>query len=118
MILPNLLNMALTLVPQQSVQWFRYLGSVTQPNGLDVSSFDAGVIAYGSFQPVAKSAYQTLGLDFSKEYVRLFTSTPIVVLGRNIAGDEFVFAGNRYHVMDNTEWLNVNGWNENMAVRQ
>lgn len=113
----NLLNLALSVQPKQTVQYFAYGGSVLQPDGRKVSSFAAPVNLVGSFQPVPRSAYQAMGLDFSREFVSFFASSAIAVLQRDIAGDEFVFAGSRYHVMSNTEWFNVNGWNANLAVK-
>lgn len=115
----NLLNIALGVQPKQTVQWFAYAsGTSTQtPDGMEVSGFAAAVNVVGSFQPVPRESYQTLGLDFDREYVQFFASTNIQPLQRDIAGDEFVFAGERFHVMSDTDWFAVNGWKSNMAVK-
>lgn len=115
--IPNLLNKALRLIPSQSVQWYQFVSSTTGGNGLDVSTFAVPVTVTGSFQPVPRNMYEQLGLELNKDYCNFFTSAAFGDLTRDIAGDEFVFAGDRYKVMSNTEWQPVNGWQSSMAVK-
>lgn len=116
--LPNLLNLALsTPLPKQTVQWYQFVSKTTNEIGLDVDTFAAPVGVIGSFQPVPRSKLQFMGLDYNKSYCQFYTSTAFADLMRDAAGDQFVFAGDRYQVMSNTEWFNVNGWNGSLAVK-
>lgn len=115
--LPNLLNLALTVIPKQIVQWYTQAGNTVLPNAQKVSVFAAPVDVVGSFQPVPRNMYEQLGLELNKEYVNFYTSTAMADLSRIKAGDEFVFVDDRYKVMSKTEWMKVNGWNGEMAVK-
>lgn len=113
----NLLNLALTVIPKQSVEWFRDNGKTTNEIGLDVTTFVDGGIIKGSFQPVPRDKLQELGLDYNKSYCNFFVSTNMIDLTRDKSGDQFVFAGERYQVISNTEWFQIDGWNGSMAVK-
>jgi hypothetical protein len=113
----NLLKLAGTVISLQSVTWYKFTGSVLNDIGLQVSQFAAGKTVKGSFQPVARSQFQALGLEFNKDYVSFYTSASFEDITRDIAGDQFVFAGDRYQVLSNTEWKSVDGWNNSIAVK-
>lgn len=115
--LPNLLNLALTVIPSQTVSWMRFESYIDQPNGQQSPQFYAPYTVVGSFQPVQRANFQNLGLDFNKEYVQFRTSSPAQDMGRDIAGDRFIFAGATYQVMSKTDWQNVNGWTNELAVK-
>lgn len=112
----NLLKLAMTVIPKQTVLYSQYTGKTTNGIGLDVNSYAAAVNITGSFQPVPRDKLQNMGLDYNKSYCNFYTSTPLADLERDGAGDRFVFGGKTYQVMSNTEWLNVDGWNGSLAV--
>lgn len=112
----NLLNLAMTVIPKQTVLYSKFTGKVTNSIGLDVNSFAAAANVTGSFQPVPRDKLQNMGLDYNKTYCRFYTSTAFADLERDGAGDRFIFGGRTYQVMSNVEWINVDGWNSSLAV--
>ncbi len=115
--LPNLLNLALNVVPKQTVQWYRATGRSTGETGYDVTTFAPPVAVSGSFQIVSHDKFEQMGLDFKREYVKFYVSMVLGDLERDMTGDQFTFAGARYQVMANEDWYAVNGWNASMAVK-
>jgi len=85
--------------------------------GLQVPTFAAPVTIYGSFQPIPRSMFELLGLEFNKDYVTFYVTNLVQDVARNKAPDEFVFNGNRYRVMTASDWNLVDGWNNPIAVK-
>jgi hypothetical protein len=112
----NLLNLALKVIPKQTVLYSQFTGRTTNSIGLDVISFAAAVNVTGSFQPVPREKIENMGLDYNKSYCNFYTSTPLADLMRDTAGDRFVFGGRTYQVMSNIDWTNVDAWLCSLAV--
>lgn len=112
MIVPgsNLLNMAFGLIGQQVVQWSSFLGLVTNAAGTKVPTWAAPIALGGSFQPVARTLYQQLGLDFNKSYANFYASADIMDVLRNKTGDRLAYAGRTYQVLSNNDWIAQDGW--------
>jgi hypothetical protein len=115
--LPNLVNLALTVLPRQCVQWYQQNPRTTNAVGLDVTTYKTPVNVYGSFQILNHDKFEAMGLDFKREYVTFWVSQVFGDIERDMSGDRFVFAGNTYQVMANEDWFNINGWNASMAVK-
>lgn len=112
----NLLKLAQSVIGTNSVQYSAFVSAPANAIGLKVSSYATAIPLKGNFQPVPRSNFQNLGLDFNKEYCKFYVSYPLTDLQRDKAGDRFVFGGKTYQVMSNTEWLNIDGWIGSMAV--
>lgn len=112
----NLLNMALTVIRPQTIQFFAFTGRATNAIGLDEATYAAPVAVRGSVQPVPRSQYQRMGLDYNKRYVNLYASTDIDDLARDTAGDQIEFNGRRYEIMGEDDWFPQDGWNGTLAV--
>ena len=113
----NILRRALRVIRPQSAQWYSSTGRTANAIGLLVTTFAEPVTVTGSFQPIDRKLYQLLGLEWSKEYVTYYLTYPVNDVERDQAPDEFVFNGNRYRVMTDTDWNLVDGWNSPIAVR-
>lgn len=112
----NLLALALGVIARQPVYLLRFAQNVRQATGVDLAQYEAPEVATGSVQPVSKSNYERLGLDWSKDYVSLFTSIDVRTLGRDGAGDVFIYQDRYYHAQDRTNWIGQDGWNEVLGV--
>lgn len=113
----NLLRLAIGVIGAQTVMWSHATGRTNNIIGLLVTTYADPVAVTGSFQPVPRALIETLGLDFNKEYVTFFTTTSFQDIGRDDAPDKFVFDGSTYQVLNNTEWMAVDGWNSSIAVK-
>ena len=106
----NVLNMAFRIIAQEGVVYYHYLGRTQNSVGQDVSQYSPGRKLTGSFQPVPRVLYQTLGLDFNKSYYTFYVSYNVVDLGRSVAGDQIAFNGQRYQCEADNDWYQIDGW--------
>jgi hypothetical protein len=102
----NLLAQALSNLPKQTVMWYANPKTVTQANGLDLTTFDPPAPVLGSWQPIARKDYQALGLDMQKQFAMFYTTAPIVVDSRGVNGEQVTFGNQRYA----TYGADVYGW--------
>lgn len=117
MSLGNLLLKALSAVPPSSLVYKKFLGNKRAPNGMLLPNYDEPVvISNASIQPVPTRIYQILGLDFQREYRRVFVPTSAVSLERQLSPDIFEFDGNTWRSVGNTPWHSYDGWNELIVV--
>lgn len=106
----NLLALASTVIRPQAVQYFRWTGKTTNDIGFEVPTFAAGVTVYGSFQPVSRDKFETLGLDFSKEYATFYATGVFRPVMRATQPDQFAFNSKRWEVRDLVDWFAQDGW--------
>ena len=112
----NLLNMALTVIQRQSVQYYQYDGRTLNAVGQDVTTYLAPVTKVGSWQPIPRHLYEQLGLDLQKNYFNFYTSNDVLDVQRDVSGDQIVFEGSKYQCESNTEWYKLDGWKGVLCV--
>jgi len=112
----NILNMAFRVIAQQALVYYHYLGRTQNAIGQDVSQYSDGKTIYGSFQPVQRSLYMTLGLDLQKDYWNFYASNNMQDIERSVAGDQIAFNGQRYQCESNADWFQIDGWKGSIFV--
>ena len=65
----NILKTALSVIGQQSFQFYKFTGRTTNALGYDQSSFASPVTLKGSIQAMSRSIYHEYGLDLEKNYI-------------------------------------------------
>lgn len=117
MSLGNVLLKALSVIPPSSVLYRKFKGNNRAPNGMLLPEFEEGVlIQNASVQPVSTRVYQMLGLNFQKEYRRIFVPTAAVALEGQLSSDIFEFDNKVWRSIGNTPWHSYDGWNEIIVV--
>lgn len=115
----NLLRQALSMIGSQAVTYYADAGRATTATGRDVTYFQEGVaVTEGSVQAVPRNRYESLGLDFSRNYVTWFVPQNVIGLGRNVSGDNIEFNGRRYDIETMTNWYAQDGWVECLCVER
>lgn len=112
----NLLNMAFGAIAQQTVAYYVNTGRTANSIGMQVPSFAAPVNVRGSFQPVPRSKYEYMGLDFQKNYFNFYVSRSVIDLARGVAGDQLVFNGKKFQCESKTDWFGIDGWDAVLCV--
>lgn len=112
----NLLNMAFRVIARQGVVYYHYLGRTQNSVGQDISEYSPGKLLLGSFQPVPRALYETLGLDFQKSYWTFYVSSNVSDVARGVSGDQIGFNGQRYQCESNNDWYQVDGWKGSIFV--
>lgn len=113
----NLLVDALDVIGVQNFLYYQYLGRTTNAIGLDVAARSPGISVSGSFQPVPRSLYAHMGLDFQKYYANFYVPQNVIDIERNSAGDQFSYNGKLFQVLSRTDWHGVNGWVAFLAIQ-
>jgi len=112
----NTLRMALSIQGKQAISYRSFLSRSVNANGNYVSAFNDPVTIYGSVQPLQRSLYQQLGLDFQKNYVTLYVTKSVADVKRGTSGDQFDFNGRTWQLLSNLDWFAVDGWSGVLCV--
>jgi E217 collar protein gp28 len=112
----SLLKMAQRLIPPEQVELSKWLSNSPLTTGVKKPVFADPVCIAANVQAVPRTMYETLALDFQKDYVILYTSTPLRDLERNDGCDRIDYGGRRYTVESNTDWTNQDGWLGSICV--
>lgn len=107
----NLLNLALSVIDSQTLEYHAFAGRQTNAAGYDVAEYAEPVPVVGSFQPVPRTQYANLGLDYQKTYWNFYVSADLLDVSRDVSGDQLVFDGLRYQCESITPWRSIDGWN-------
>ena len=113
----NLLNMALSIITPQVVQYFAATGRTTNAAGMRVTSYAPSMDISGSFQPIPRTLNHQLGLDLQADYAMFYSSQLIADVGRDRSGDQIQFAGGRWQAVSANDWTPVDGWNGLLFVK-
>lgn len=114
----NILAQALSVIKSTPVMYYQNTGRTTNAAGYDVATFAAGImIKAGSLQPIPKSRYTQLNLDFQKTYFNWYVpNLPVLDLQRDVSGDQVEYNGRRLQVESLTDWLTIDGWKAVLMV--
>jgi hypothetical protein len=108
--LPNLLNMAMTVVGQQSFTYYRFLSRSLNAVGQDVAIYDAPKQVSGQVQAAPRKLFDDYGLEFQESAIVFYVSRDIIDIDRNVSGDQIKFGNKIYKCLTQTSWLQINGW--------
>jgi hypothetical protein len=112
----NLLNMCLTLIHKQTVQYYQFVSRETNSVGQDITTYASPIILVGSFQPVPRKLYELYGLDLQKDYSTFYTSNNLLDITRDVSGDQIAYIGRRYQVESDNDWFSQDGWKGVLCV--
>lgn len=112
----NLLNLAMSAIQKQALGYLAYTGRSTAANGDLVPTYATVTTVYGSIQPVKRSLYEQMGLDFQKGYYNIFVQLDVADIKRASAGDQFTFGGKKFQVLSNEPWFQMDGWDQTLCV--
>ena len=108
--------MALSVIASQSFGWRQFTGRTVNGIGIDIPSYAPSVLLRGSVQPVPRTLFQELGLDWKRKYITIFNFHQVTGVERDSAGDRVDFDGKEFQVLSEDEWTNLDGWSETLCV--
>ncbi len=112
----NILAIAQTVQSKLPFIHRQYTGRTTNALGFDVATYTP-IDRTGSIQAVDRKLYTQMGLDFKKSYIAIWVTADLADLGRGRAGDQVVFGGQLYEIMDQVDWFPIDGWDQVVCVR-
>lgn len=112
----NVLAYAFQAIAQTTIIYYQFVSRSLNSIGQDVAVYDSPVSLMGSWQPVQRNLYQSLGLDFQKDYYNFYVQSDLLDINRDVSGDQIVFNGRRFQCQSNTEWFQIDGWQAVLCV--
>lgn len=112
----NVLALAQTVQSVEDIVLLQYAGKTTNAAGLDVQSYNPVNIT-GSVQAVPRRQYSSMGLDYAKKYIRVWTSNEVKQLERGTGNDRIQWNGDDYEIVEGTDWEPIDGWIEGLFVK-
>ena len=112
----NILNLAMTAIAKQALGYLAYSSRTVAANGDYVPVYASHVTVYGSVQPIKRSLYDQLGLDFQKGYYNIFVPQAVTDIKRASAGDLFMYNNKSFQVLSNEPWFDMDGWDQTLCV--
>lgn len=112
----NLLNTALRVIKSDTASFLKVNGRRKNSKGQWVPTYDDPVPIRGSIQSVPRTLYQTLGLDFQKNYINIYSSMSIQDIGRGTSSDRILFNDKTFVALSSNDWIAIDGWNGVMFV--
>lgn len=114
----NLLNVALRIVaPQTPLQWRAWVSSTPNGAGYFEQVYSDPVDIVGSMQPINRNLYQQYGLDMSKDYSTLYTSSDVKVADEDRGGDVIIYDGETWICESGTDWRHADGWRKILCCK-
>ena len=113
----NLLATAQTVIGKQDYQLRKSIGRVRNAAGFYVTSYDEPIDMSGSVLPVNQRQYTAMGLDFKKNYIKIYDVKLIETLSRDKNADQVIWDGSLWEVAEDTPWFISGGWNYVLCVR-
>ena len=110
MILGNLLEQALRILPAVMFEHRYFLGELKNEIGIKVPTYSGWTQCRGMVQPVQRSKYEALGLDFAKDYINVWGSIPLHSVGLQNQPDQLRWNGFLFTITAVNEWNQYNGW--------
>lgn len=121
MIVPgsNLLNMALGVIqPTANVTYQEYMGKAENEFGTTVVQYGPEKPILGaSVQPMSKQQIKQTGLELNKSYIQIWTINSVQGGYRGRENDLIVWAGYKWQVMPDSDWMIQDGWTRIVAVK-
>ncbi len=113
----NLLQQALSVIRPTTLNVYRYIDRSVNSIGLDVATYATPECIEGSVQALDRGSYSRLGLDYAKRHILIWlTAGDLSDLNRGRAPDQIGFNGRRYEIVDETDWVPIDGWARVIAV--
>ncbi len=112
----NLFRRAIRLIKPSQIQYLQAIGRTKNAARQWITEYAAAVTITASVQAVNRAKYQYMGLDFAKNYVKVFSNSNVVSLNRDAGVDRFIIAGVTYQVDDNNNWFLQDGWTSCLAI--
>lgn len=115
----NLLEGALSVLPFVCFKYRSFRRSEVDEFGQSVQAFNEWKLCRGMVQPVNRSLYEDMGLDFTKTYISVWGSIPLDASSEKQDGsDQLLWNGHLWNITAVNEWNQYNGWANVTAVEE
>lgn len=114
----NLLALANKVIAPQQLLYRPFLGRVLNIAGVYETRRASPVSLLGNIQPVPRSRYEIMGLDFQKNYAMIYVQKNAIDIERDVTGDQFWYSGRLYQAESRTSWFAQDGWESVLCIEE
>lgn len=114
----NLLNIAMTVIPTQEIEWHRFKDHINDPILGNKPTYFDKVIIKGSFQSADVKDVKEMGLDITRNYKALYSSHRIENVQRGDMPDLLIYDGKKYTVVGDSDWYAQDGWKSIVCIEE
>ena len=115
--LGNLLEQALSVLPAVNFYYRLYEGETRNELGVKIPSYGQWLSCRGMVQPVNRSKYEDLGLDFAKNYINVWGTLNLKTVGLQNQPDQILWNSCIWTITAVNEWFQYNNWVNVTAVQ-
>lgn len=112
----NFFFQAASVIALTPVPYSRFVARTQNPAKQWISTHEPPVDVPMSVQRVPRSKYIQFGLEFQRNYVRLFAPVEMVDLDRDCGGDLIEWHGRQYKIESQNTWYLQDGWAMALAI--
>lgn len=112
----NLFRAASRLIRPTPVMYYPYVSRTQNAAFQWVATYGTPFELEASVQAVDRNSYVEYGLDFQKNYVRIYVSEDVIDIERDSSGDKFTWNGKAYQIESQNTWFAMDGWASTLAV--
>lgn len=112
----NLFLSAIKLIKPTTIDYMKYKGRTINSARQWAPEYELPVTIQASIQNVNRKAYTQLGLDFQKNYIKIYVASNLIGLERDASSDRFRYNGREYQMDSGNNWYMQDGWSSCIAV--
>jgi len=113
----NILSIANRVIAPQTMQYRPFVSRLANSVGVFVTTHGTAVTIKANLQPVPRSRYENMGLDFQKNYAVIFVQKNVIDIARDVTGDQFIYCNKIFEAQSRTDWFNIDGWDQVLCVQ-
>lgn len=107
----NVLNVALTVIPPQTLYYEKWLGNDINELGYSVPTYSDPVEIKGSVQNhITERVRQAYNLDMDRNYCLVNIPAEVVGIETQTTPDRLTIKGKKWIVVKCNNWYSYNGW--------
>ena len=113
----NLLNLAMSVIPPQIIQYIKFKSSTVNDYGELVCVYENPENVKAVIIEDSMSVYEQFGLSLQKDNRTIYVNKLIKATHNQKASDRFFFDGSYWNVIATTDWHGYNGWSSCVVSR-
>ncbi len=113
----HILRQAMSLIGYDTIPYLKFVSRSLQANGVWQSTYGLAVNIKAQVQAISRSQIQYNGLDLNRNYIMIYTETPVNDLARDGEADRVIYGGRTYELLNATAWQKPQGFTGCMAVQ-
>lgn len=112
----NLLGEAFDVLGTQIISYRNFQSRIQNSQFQFISQFSAPADLESMVQRVPREQYVAFGLEWQRNYVKVFAPYDMIDLDRDHAGDQFIYRRRLFQLESQGTWFEQDGWAVCLAV--